>query len=85
MCGSDPCNETLEFKLKEYGMFSLNGNLLVQTLVETAKRNKFTWSQTIAVMCLIQQANFDEYGEIMDTAVREAVFDEVGFEENFYP
>lgn len=65
-------------------MFSFSGNMLVETLIKTAKQQNFTWAQTYAVMQLMQMTNFNQYGEIMDTAVKEAIYDELEFEENFY-
>lgn len=67
----------------DYAMFTDLGNAAVHAVVVRARADNLTWSQTYrALRALAEQ---EEFGEAMDTAVRECVFDALGFEnENFY-
>ena len=59
-------------------MFSDEGNAFVAELVRVAKVQKLNWDE----LCAIMQALSDEYeylAEMMDTAVREEVWVEMGF------
>ena len=67
----------------DYAMFTDLGNAAVHAVVVRARADNLTWPQTYrALRALAEQ---EEFGEAMDTAVRECVFDALGFEnENFY-
>ena len=67
----------------DYGMYTDIGNAAVHAVVVRARADNMTWAQTCrALRALAEQ---EEFGEAMDTAVRECVFDALGFEnENFY-
>lgn len=69
----------------DYAMFTDLGNAAVHAIVTTARENELTWVQTLrALRALAEQ---DQFGEAMDTAVRECVFDALGFGakgESFY-
>ena len=63
--------------VEDYAMFTELGNAAVHAVVTTARENNMTWSQVLrALRALAEQK---EFGEAMDTAVREVVFDALGF------
>lgn len=67
----------------DYGMFTDFGNAAVHAVVEKARAEHMTWAQTYGVLCAL--AEQDELGEATDTAVREIVYDTLGFDdEPFY-
>jgi hypothetical protein len=43
-----------------------------------------TWAQTLKVMELMAKMKSEEYGEILDTAVREEIYDRCEFTTDFY-
>lgn len=69
----------------DYAMFTELGNAAVHAIVTTARENDLTWAQVLrALRALAEQA---EFGEAMDTMVRECVFDALDFGrkgESFY-
>ena len=67
----------------DYAMFTELGNAAVHAVVVAARANRMTWAETYrALQALAEQA---EFGEAMDTAVREVVYDALGFQdEPFY-
>ena len=69
----------------DYAMFTELGNAAVHAIVTTARENDLTWVETLrALRALAEQ---DQFGEAMDTMVREYVFDVLGFGakgESFY-
>ena len=67
----------------DYSMYSEIGNVAVHAIVVAARANQLTWAQT--VRALRQLAEQDDFGEAMDTAVRECVYDALGIEDQpFY-
>ena len=58
-----------------YGMFSSEGNLAVHGIVITAKTMKLSWAETYKVMRALAESDYDKFGEAMDTAVREMVYE----------
>lgn len=73
----------LQHGVREYGMFTDLGNAAVHAIVEKARAEKMTWSQTCCALRAL--AKQDEFGEAMDTAVREYVYDALDFRnEDFY-
>jgi hypothetical protein len=67
----------------EYGMFSELGNVAVHAVVVAARTNQLNWVQT--VRALRQLADQDDFGEAMDTAVREIVYHTLGFDNSEQP
>lgn len=71
--------------VRDYAMFTELGNAAVGAIVTTARENDLTWAQVLrALRALAEQA---EFGEAMDTMVRECVFDALDFGrkgESFY-
>jgi len=73
--------------VNDYAMFSELGNAGVAAIVETARANNLTWSQVYRALHALAESNVDVFGEATDTAVRECVFDALGFAskgESFY-
>ncbi len=62
----------------DYGMFSDFGNAMVGEIVKGAKYKNLTWSEVYDMLQTISQIKGCE--EATDTAVREAVYIEMGFD-----
>jgi hypothetical protein len=66
----------------DYGMFSDEGNNAVRLIVQNAKTYNLRW---IDVYRELQDlSELEGYGEAMDTAVREIVYDALAYKDNFY-
>lgn len=64
--------------MTNYGMFTEEGNKIIDTLVSLAKDANFSWQDTlVSLLCI---AHNKKYEEAMDTAVREAVFCTLDFD-----
>lgn len=73
--------------VKDYAMYTELGNAGVHAIVETARANQLTWGQTLNALRQLSESNEDVFGEALDTAVRECVYDALGFfrkGESFY-
>ena len=71
--------------VRDYAMFTELGNAAVHAIVTTARENDLTWAQVLRALRAL--AERDAFGEAMDTAVRECVFDALDFGrkgESFY-
>jgi hypothetical protein len=68
--------------VKDYGMFTELGNAAVHAVVVTARENRLTWPQTYRA--LHQLSEQKEFGEAMDTEVRECVYSALNFDTPFY-
>ena len=69
--------------IEDYAMYTELGNAAVHAIVVSAKANNLTWAQTLRA--LRKLAEQKEFGEAMDTMVRECVYDALGFQdEPFY-
>jgi hypothetical protein len=68
--------------IKEYGMFTDQGNLAIAALVNYARVAGLTWPETY--QCLDKLSNNKLYGEAMDTEVRECVYSALNFTTLFY-
>lgn len=71
----------LEYKVKDYGMFSPEGNEAVHDIVVQAVENDWRWAKTFAELQQLANSNRDMYGEALDTVVREYVYDAIGADE----
>jgi hypothetical protein len=67
----------------DYSMYSEIGNVAVHAIVVAARANQLTWTQT--VRALRQLAEQDDFGEAMDTAVREMVYGALGVDNSEQP
>jgi hypothetical protein len=70
--------------VKDFGMFTERGNAAVGQLVALAKTAELTWPVTYNLLRVLADSNPDQYGEAMDTVVREMVYDALGFDSDFY-
>ena len=68
--------------VQDYGMFSELGNAAVHAVVVSARANQLTWPQTYRALRALSEQK--EFGEAMDTAVRECVYSALGFDTPFY-
>lgn len=74
---------------KYYGMFTDEGNEVIQNLVDFAREGNLSWKQ---VMSLLEHTYkhgkiSGQHTECFDTEVRECVYNELGFydkEQDFY-
>jgi hypothetical protein len=66
-----------DIKMKTYGMFTSAGDQLVDDLVAFAKA--FQLSDTAVLEMMNALSKDESYGEITDTAVREAIGEELGW------
>ena len=71
-----------EFEMKDYAMFSKEGNEAVAALVNVARAAELTWPETYQLMQRL--AKNEKFGEVMDTMVREIIFDTLGYKTAFY-
>jgi hypothetical protein len=62
---------------KSYGMFTTAGDEVIGRLIDFAKKYRLDEEDTMAILKDI--AADDRYAEASDTAVREAVGEELGF------
>ena len=60
-----------------YGMYTSEGNLAVHGIAVTAKTLKLDWDQVEQSLRALADSDYDKFGEAMDTAVREAVYEVV--------
>ena len=68
----------------DYDMFTDQGNLVADKVVELAKAAGLDWKQTMSIMRFIGDQKRDQYGEINDTAVRELIYSRCEFTTPFY-
>lgn len=65
--------------MKTYAMFTEVGNEKVAKIVAKAKKGNWSWSRTEAELYVLADSDAQLYGEATDTAVREAVYIELGY------
>jgi hypothetical protein len=63
-----------------YGMFTDCGNLMVDCIVKKAQRDNLSFQQAYGLMCDLADMNYDRFGEVTDTVVREAVYNALTME-----
>ena len=63
--------------MKDFAMFTEMGNDAVAAIVEMAKKAMLPWSTVESMLEVLSQN--ETYAEASDTAVREAVYMEMGF------
>lgn len=68
----------------DYDMFTDQGNLVADRVVELAKAAGLNWRQTLMIMRVIGDQKSEQYGEINDTAVREMIYGRCNFTTEFY-
>ena len=73
--------------MKDYAMFSDKGNALVDCVVNEARVQGWGWAKVCRHLQLLARAHPRTAGEAYDTAVREVVYQTLGFvkqDESFY-
>jgi hypothetical protein len=68
----------------DYGMFSEEGNQLVDRVVREARVQGYDWPKTYRHLVLLAKAHPKRAGEAMDTVVRENVYKSLNYNTNFY-
>lgn len=63
--------------MKNYGMYTAQGNKLVDRVVAEARRAGWDWRKTERHLQLLSKAHPHTAGEATDTAVREVVYAEL--------
>jgi hypothetical protein len=58
-----------------FGMFSDAGNAKVAEIVEFAKTNNAQWEDILPMLRNLAESDRAKFGEALDTAVREMVYD----------
>ena len=70
--------------VNDFAMFTDQGEVVAQKVVELAQAAGLDWKQTMSIMRFIGDQKRDQYGEINDTAVREVIYDRCKFTTDFY-
>ncbi len=70
--------------MSNFAMYSEQGNLVAQSIVDLSRAAGLDWQQTLSVMRFVATQNPDLCGELMDTAVREVIYDRCEFTTDFY-
>ncbi len=70
--------------LPDYSMYTDQGDVVADKIVALAQAAGLNWNQTYQVMQLIAEQKQEQYGELMDTAVREVIYDRCKFTTDFY-
>ena len=70
--------------VNDFAMFTDQGEVVAQKVVELAQAAGLDWTQTMSIMRFIGDQKRDQYGEINDTAVREMIYSRCGFTTDFY-
>ena len=68
----------------DYGMYSEQGNKLVDRVVAEARVQGWDWPKTARHLALLSKAHPRIAGEATDTAVREVVYTTLKFDTSFY-
>ena len=67
-----------------YGMFSVEGNRAISSIIAYHKYHKSSWTVVLQNLRDLADSDYQKFGEAMDTEVRECVYTELGFKEDFY-
>ena len=67
-----------------FGMFTDEGNNAVAFIVDYHRANNNPWTVVYQSLKDLAKSEPERYGEAMDTAVREMVYDACQFNEDFY-
>jgi hypothetical protein len=68
----------------DYAMYTDFGNDAVDAIVRQARILKLSWPQVLQELRSLAERFPNDFGEATDTAVREVVYDTLGFESSFY-
>jgi len=70
--------------MPDFDMYTDQGNLVAQSIVDLARTASLNWPQTLKLMQLMADQKPDLCGELMDTAVREMIYSRCKFTTSFY-
>lgn len=73
--------------VQNFGMFSKEGDRAVEGIIEYHAHRKSPWSLVQQNLRDLADSDYEKFGEAMDTAVREIVYEAIGADdrgENFY-
>jgi hypothetical protein len=70
--------------MSNFAMYTEEGDLVAQSIVNLTQAAGLDWTQTLSVMRFVATQNPDLCGELMDTAVREVIYDRCEFTTDFY-
>jgi hypothetical protein len=70
--------------MANYSMYTSFGDDAVDAIVRSAKVLKLEWPQVYAELQSLAKRFPEDFGEATDTAVRECVYDALGFDTPFY-
>ena len=70
--------------MKDYAMYTDKGDAVADAIVNLVKTAGLDWTQTLSIMRFVADQKSDLCGELMDTAVREVVYDRCKFTTEFY-
>ena len=70
--------------MRSYGMLSSVGNERVDTIVQFAMKNDLEWPVVLTMLRNLASEDYKLYGEAMDTAVRENVYEALLLTTDFY-
>ena len=68
----------------DFGMYTEFGNDAIAAIVRRAKVLNLTWPQVYNELVDLSRRFPKDFGEATDTAVREMVYDALGFDTPFY-
>ena len=68
----------------DFGMFSKEGDLAVGHLIDSARTYGWSWSQCLKWINAVSRSR-PSIAEMNDTAVREVIYEILGFDTDFYP
>jgi hypothetical protein len=69
---------------QSFAMFSEAGDRAVAGIVARARENRSTWPEVYSELRALADSDPENFGEAMDTAVREEVYEALNFDTNFY-
>jgi hypothetical protein len=70
--------------MANYSMYTGFGNDAVDAIVRSAKVLNMSWPQVLAELRSLAERFPEDFGEATDTAVRECVYNKLGFKTDFY-
>jgi hypothetical protein len=70
--------------MSKFSMYTKEGDQVAEKIVDLAKAAGLDWTQTLSIMRFVADQKSDLCGELMDTAVREVIYDRCNFTSDFY-
>jgi len=70
--------------MSNFSMYTKEGDQVAEKIVDLAKAAGLDWTQTLSIMRFVADQKSDLCGELMDTAVREVIYDRCKFTSDFY-